>query len=97
MAEFNFKPVQIGGFKYYHINANGTHGLSPTIGTLHTITVNTAGGAGNICMVYDGTNVIANIDTTVAGTLTYDICYRSTLAIVLAGGTAADITIAYSF
>jgi len=100
MPEFPLPPVQIGGFKYAHINTNTLTGLSSMMGHLHAIVINTAGAAGNTCKVVDSATaavpVIAVIDTTVMRTLTYNTTFRNGLIIITAGGvTAADITVVY--
>ena len=100
MVQFGYKPIQIGGLKYYHINANGTTQVSLTIGTLHAIIINTAGGAANTCTVVDSATAnipaIAVIDTTTGVmTLHYDLAFQTGLRIILATGTAADITVVY--
>lgn len=102
MPEWNIKPVQIGGFKYAHINALGATVLMNAIGHLHAVIINTAGAGGNTCILSDSVGaaapVIAVIDTVVTTptTLTYNTTFRSGLTVILAAGTAADITVIYS-
>ena len=95
-------------FNFTHLNANGTTVLSaPQAGVgsayafLHSITINTKGAAANICTVYNNSagsgDVIAVLDT-VNGqiqTMFYDVKCPAGLTIVLATGTAADITVAW--
>lgn len=87
-------------FLYNHQNANGTTVIKSGPGVLASVTINTKGASSNTLTVYDNTagsgTVIAVIDTTTAlGTIPYDIIYNTGLTIVLATGTAADVTVAY--
>jgi hypothetical protein len=95
---------------YTHINANGTTnigGPSSTVANqrcnfLGSVTVNTV-GVGNTLTLYDGPAanniVIAVLSTVLTGpaTIAYDAMLTSGLGLtaVLAGGTAADITICW--
>lgn len=89
-----------GGYTYANLAANGTTTVKSGVGTLHAITINTKGASANTATVYDNTVAsgmkIATIDTTDGvGTITYDVAFGTGLTIVLATGTAADITVAY--
>ena len=89
------------GHPYRNLNANGTTTVKSGRGVLHSITVNKKGASANIATVYDNTagsgTVIAVIDTVNmnAQTLLYDLAFNTGLTVVLATGTAADITITY--
>lgn len=89
-----------GGYAFSNITAN-TAGLTlkSGAGTLHSVTINTAGAAANVLTLYDNTAAsgtkIATIDTTTARTLTYDLAFATGLEAVVATGTAADITVTY--
>jgi hypothetical protein len=89
-----------GALNYSHLNGNGTATLRSGAGWLHTITINIKGAAGNTVTVYDNTNasgtIIAVIDPTQnLVTLEFDAAFQTGLTIVLASGTAADITVSY--
>ncbi len=75
-------------------------GVNPVtgVGVLHAITVNKKGATANTASVYDGVDaggtLLGIIDTTVqAGTLLYDYAFTVGLYVVMATGTAADLTI----
>lgn len=80
-----------------------TTGVAVKVGSgyLHTITINTKGATSNLLTVYDSLSAtgtkLATVDTTVTfGTLVYDVNFVIGLFIVLAAGTAADLTISFS-
>ena len=85
----------------FHIAANSAGAVIKTgRGQLGEVTINTKGATSNILTLYDGLTtggtVIGIIDTTVAvGTFLYDVRFETGLFYVLAGGTAADLTIGY--
>lgn len=90
------------GFTYRNLAANGTTLIRTGPGILHSITINDAGASSNVCTVYDGLSasgtVIATIDTAAATTpvtLLYDVQFNTGLTIVIATGTAANITVAW--
>lgn len=89
-----------GGYSFSHIAANtaGTT-VKSGAGTLHSVTINTAGASSNVLTLYDNTaasgTVIAIIDTTTVRTLVFDAAFATGLEAVLATGTAADVTILY--
>ena len=101
--------IQSTVFGFQNIHANGTTVIfTPQTGNasstvvLHGITVNTKGGSANTMNVYNNTSavaadLIANIDTTASlgNTLFYDIVCTKGLTVVLATGTAPDVTITY--
>ena len=89
------------GFNYKNLSANGTTTIRTGAGILHAISINTKGASANVCTVYDNTAAsgtkIATIDTTVTyGPLIYDANFLTGLTIVLATGTAADITVSWT-
>ena len=85
---------------YLHLNANGTTTVKSGAGVLRRIVINTRGGLLNTLTIYDNTTatgaVIAVIDTAAAGgEFGYELDFTTGLTVVLASGTAADITIIY--
>lgn len=88
-----------GAYSFSNLKANATTTVKSGAGTLHTISVNTK-GITNTVTVYDNTagsgTTIATIDTTIGqDTLIFDLAFATGLTVVIAGGTAADITITY--
>jgi hypothetical protein len=87
-------------YNYININTNSTITIKNIPGFLHKVIINTKGTSANIATLYDNTvgsgTKIATIDTTSnIGDIEYNIQFGTGLTIVLATGTAADITIAY--
>jgi hypothetical protein len=88
-------------FSFANVNANGTTTLVSRAGRLHSITFNTKGASSNTLTVYDNTagsgTKIATIDTTAVspGVWVLDVWFTTGLTVVLATGTAADVTIAW--
>ena len=85
---------------YLHLNANGTTTAKSGAGVLRRIIINTRGGIVNTLTIYDNTAatgaVIGAVDTVNAGgSFDYELDFTTGLTVVLAGGTAADITIIY--
>ena len=85
---------------YLHLNANGTTTVKSGAGVLRRIVINTRGGILNTLTIYDNTAatgaVIGAVDTAAAGgAFDYELNFTTGLTVVLAGGTAADITITY--
>ena len=85
---------------YLHLNANGTTTVKSGAGVLRRIIINTRGGVVNTLTIYDNTTatgaVIGVVDTANAGgAFDYELDFTTGLTVVLAGGTAADITIIY--
>jgi hypothetical protein len=85
---------------YLHLNANGTTTAKSGAGVLRRIIINTRGGIVNTLTIYDNTAatgaVIGAVDTVNAGgAFDYELDFTTGLTVVLAGGTAADITIIY--
>ena len=85
---------------YLHLNANGTTTVKSGAGVLRRIVINTRGGILNTLTIYDNTAatgaVIGAVDTAAAGgAFDYELDFTTGLTVVLAGGTAADITITY--
>jgi hypothetical protein len=91
--------VRRGG-SYVHLDANGTTTVKALAGTLQRVVINKKGSSGNTLTIYDNTAasgaVIAIIDpTSDAGCTDYGLRFDAGLTVVLAGGTAADITIIF--
>lgn len=92
-----------GNNQYTHISANTAGVQVGPVGTinLHTVSINTKGAAANVLTIYDGTStsgtVVAVYDTTAqVASLNYDITLQVGLFVVLATGTAADLTFSWS-
>ena len=80
--------------------ANATTLVKTGEGVLVSITINTKGATGNTLKIYDGLTasgtLLATIDTTASiGTLTFNAKFSTGLCIVIATGTAADVTVSY--
>ena len=89
----------VGGYSFSNLKANATTTIKSGAGKLHSISINTK-GITNTVTVYDNTagsgTTIATIDSTLGqSTLLYDLAFATGLTIVIAGGTAADVTITY--
>jgi hypothetical protein len=89
-----------GAFNYTHLAANGTTVIKSSGGMLHTITINIKGSSSNTITVYDNTSgsgtVIAVIDPTAnLVTLDFDVQFNTGLTLVIATGTAGDITVSW--
>jgi hypothetical protein len=91
------------GFNYTHIAANGTSAIRTGPCVLHAVSVNKAGASSNTATVYDNatggtSNTVAIIDTTRSGLgyIQYDVTLLNGLQVVVATGTAADLTICWS-
>jgi hypothetical protein len=89
-----------GSFNYTHLNANGTTTIKSGAGLLHTLTINIKGASGNTVTLYDNTSgsgtVIAAIDPTAnLVTLDFDVAFLTGLTVVIATGTAPDITVSW--
>ena len=85
-----------------NIISNTTTTVVSGHGLLHSVTINTKGATSNTAKIYDGTaatgTLLATIDTTAnVGTLIYDVNFSTSLTIVTASGTAADLTVSYAF
>lgn len=101
----NFPTPPIAQYSYdvygaSHLSANGTTTIRSGEGLLGMVTINTKGASANTCTIYDNTagsgTVLAVIDTTVTPqSLFYGVKYTVGLTVVVATGTAADITISY--
>ena len=98
MSDRNIFPAV---WSYSNLLANATTTLKSGSGILRSIVINNAGASANTCTVYDNTagsgTVIATIDTVELNgrVLEYDVRFGTGLTIVLATGTAADITVMY--
>ena len=84
---------------FVHLAANATTTIKSGAGALHTVVINTK-GITNTLTLYDNTagsgTVIAVIDTTLSTTaFVYDLAFSVGLTTVVAGGTAADLTLTY--
>lgn len=87
-------------FSMVNLAANATTTIKSGAGVLHSIVINTK-GIGNTCTVYDNTagsgTKLATMDTTLSTTaFTYDGVFTTGLTVVIAGGTAADMTFSYA-
>ena len=89
--------------RFLHINTNGTFVVKQGPCTLHSIIVGIAGGSGNTATIYDNTaasgTVISVLDTTgskAGQAVNYDLDMDTGLTVVVAIGTAADITVIFS-
>lgn len=84
-----------------NLTANSTTCLKKGQGKLGTININTIGATGNTLKIYDGLDntgtLMGTIDTTIAAAPTriYNAVFQKGLTIVLAAGTAADVTVAF--
>ncbi len=84
---------------FINLAANATTTVKSGAGILQAVVLNTK-GIGNTVTIYDslagsGTK-IATIDTTLTiGTLEYDLKFATGLTLVIAGGTAVDLTVTY--
>jgi hypothetical protein len=92
--------IPTGAISYQNLNANGTTVIKSAPGWLHSLTINTKGASGNTATIYDNTAAsgtkIATIDTTAQiQSLLFDAAFTTGLTIVLATGTAADLTVSY--
>jgi hypothetical protein len=84
---------------FQNIAANGTTTLKSGKGWLRGVTINKAGASANTLTLYDNTagsgTKIATIDTTVGIEFNYDLQFNTGLTVVLATGTAADVTVTW--
>lgn len=97
--------IAIAGFaegaNFLNVTANTAATTIKTgAGTLVAVMINTKGASGNVLTMYDNTTnsgtKIATIDTTASLTfLPYNAGFSTGLTIVLATGTAADLTFTY--
>jgi hypothetical protein len=95
----------IGNKSYKYINANTAGTLVSGNGgcVLGSVIINKVGATGNTLTIYDDTaataaNAIAAIDTTrvgLGGNLDFNVVMSRGIFVVLASGTAADLTITY--
>ncbi len=96
--------MSTGNKQYKYANANGNITVSVNPGAiLGSVVINKLGATGNTLTIYDDTsavtaNIIAVIDTTrsgIGGGLDYNVVMSRGIFMVMATGTAADITITY--
>lgn len=86
---------------YKNLAANATTTVKTGAGTLDSIVINTVGASANTITVYDNTagsgTKIATVDGTIAGgtRIIYNVAFTTGLTIVIATGTAANITVVY--
>jgi hypothetical protein len=92
-----------GNNQYTHISANTTGVQVGPVGTitLHTVSINTKGATSNLLTIYDGTStsgtVVAAYDTTAqVASVNLDVTLQVGMFVVLAAGTAADITLSWA-
>ncbi len=85
-----------------NLTANATTCLKRGPGTLGSININTIGATGNTLKIYDGQDntgtLMGTIDTTIAAAPTriYNAVFQKGLTVVIATGTAADVTVAFA-
>ncbi len=101
VAKDQLMSVSIPAYNYTNLAANATTLIRTGRGILHNVNINTKGAASNVITVYDGIDAngtkIATIDSTVTyGPLNFDVTFSTGLTIVIATGTAADITVAWA-
>lgn len=89
-----------GSYNYTHLNANGTTSIKSGPGTLAALSINTKGGSSNTITIYDNTTgsgtIIAVIDSTSSlYTFPFYVNFSTGLTIVIATGTAPDITVSW--
>jgi hypothetical protein len=86
-------------YNYKNLAALATTTVKSTPGFLHSIIINTAGATGNTVTIYDNTagsgTKIATIDATAVSQRIYNVQFTTGLTVVVANGTAADITVSY--
>lgn len=92
--------MELNDYQYSHINTNTSTTVKNEAGFLGSVTINTKGVTGNTATLYDGTaatgTVIGVIDTTAnVGQLIYNIRLAKGLTVVMATGTAADLTVTW--
>ena len=98
MADRNVFPAV---WAYSNLSANATTTIKSGSGIFHGVTINNVGAGGNTLTVYDNTagsgTVIATIDTVELNGryLPFDVRFGTGLTVVMATGTAADITVTY--
>lgn len=94
-----YTPGSTNSFK--NLAANATTTVKTGAGTLDSIIINTVGASANTITVYDNTagsgTKIATVDGTIAGgtRIIYNCAFTTGLTIVIATGTAANITVVY--
>jgi len=88
--------------QYSHISTNSTNVIKIGPGTLQRVTINSPGGTNNTATIYDNTSgsgtVIGVINTTSgasSSTLMYNCQFSVGLTVVVASGSAADLTVIY--
>lgn len=85
--------------RYTNLAANGTAVVAPNSCKLKRVVINNQGASSNTLTIYDNAsagsgNVVATIDTTeVKDTLEYGVIMKNGITVVMATGTAADLTI----
>lgn len=88
-------------FHYKNLAANATTVIKTGGGVLHTLTINTAGATSNTITIYDNTAASGTKIATINGeaipgqTFLYDVEFITGLTVIIATGTAADITLSY--
>lgn len=84
------------GYSAENITTNDTTVITATL--VHGLSVNT-GGTTSTAEIRDGTDgsgtLLATVDTTAIGNLTFDITLTTGLVVVTAGAVAADVTVTY--
>lgn len=84
---------------FVNLSGNATTMLKSGRGWLRGVTINKAGASANTLTIYDNTagsgTKIATLDTTAGTTFNYDLQFNVGLTVVMATGTAADITVTW--
>lgn len=84
---------------YVYLSANGTTTAKSGAGVLRRIVIGSKGLLSNTLTVYDNTtatgSIIALIDTTYAQTFDFEVDFTTGLTLVLANGTAANVTVIF--
>jgi hypothetical protein len=93
--------MQGESYQVKNLAANAATTVKSGSGKCHALTINKAGASSNVISVYDGTDtngtLLATIDGTAAAGSTFlrNARFVTGLHVVIATGTAADITIEY--
>ena len=93
--------VKLAPQDWVHANTNAVVVAKTGAGILRRIVVNTKGGITNTLTIYDNTTatgaVIGVVDTgnAVGGSFDYELPFSTGLTFVMAGGSAADITVIF--
>lgn len=92
--------MQLATSEYVYLSANGTTTAKSGAGVLRRVVIGSNGSILNTLTIYDNTtatgSIIALIDTTLqGGSFDFDVDFTTGLTLVLAGGTAAHVTVIF--